>query len=40
VGHRAAKAAPRPIALVLSQWLKRVQTRIELIALRKAGELR
>jgi len=28
------------MALALSQWFKRAQTRLQLIALRKAGELR
>ena len=40
VRHRAANAVPGGIALALSQWLKRAQARVELIALRKAGELR
>ena len=40
VRHGAANAAPGLIALALSQWFKRAQTRLELIALGKAGELR
>ena len=40
VNRRAANAAPGLIALALSQWFKRAQTRLELIAIGKAGELR
>ena len=40
VRHRTANAMPGLIALALSQWFKRAQTRLELIALGKAGELR
>ena len=40
VRRRTANAIPGLIALALSQWFKRAQTRLELIALGKAGELR
>jgi hypothetical protein len=40
VSRRAVNAAPGLIALALSQWFKRAQARLELIALGKAGELR